>query len=204
VLLSELLGRRVVGPAGTLGRVADLSAHSGGRVATLILRGEPAHSLAWKDVTVGEDELVVVADRALEPPPLLLGRDILDAQVFDLAGRRLTRVADVVLAADGTVEAVEVGLAGVLRRLGLPRLAARAWRRTIPWSHVHPTSAHGHALMLEATVRTLRAHPLDLRDTLIGHLPPHRAQDVVRRLGGAIPRPRRGFRRHARARRDPP
>ena len=59
-------------------------------------------------------------------------RDVLDTQIIDLVGQRLARVADVVLTrtADDRLElvGVEVGFGGVLRRLGLRRLAARTAR----------------------------------------------------------------------------
>lgn len=64
---------------------------------------------------------------------LLLGRDVLDTQVFDIAGKRLARVGDVRLEEDqGTLRAVgvEVGVGAVMRRLGL--LALRGAGTRIP------------------------------------------------------------------------
>ena len=59
---------------------------------------------------------------------LHLRRDVLDAQIVDISGRRVVRVGDVELAGDRelTVVAVDAGSASVLRRLGLRRLARRA------------------------------------------------------------------------------
>ena len=60
---------------------------------------------------------------------LLLERHVLDAQIVDLAGKRLTRVADVELVLDGrvlSVQGVEIGLAPLLRRLGLRFLVGHA------------------------------------------------------------------------------
>ncbi len=66
---------------------------------------------------------------ALDDDEILLVRDVLDTQIVDVVGQRLARVADVVLTrtADDRLElvGVEVGFGGVLRRLGLRRLAAR-------------------------------------------------------------------------------
>jgi hypothetical protein len=56
---------------------------------------------------VGSDDLGLIADE------LLLARDVLDCQIVDLAGRRVTRASDVVLAAapggDLVVAGVELG-----------------------------------------------------------------------------------------------
>lgn len=114
---------------------------------------------------------------------LLLGRDVLDCQVFDAAGKRLARVGDVRLQDDGgvlRVVGVEVGTGVVIRRLGLARLAAR-WREDpIDWKDVHLASARGHALTL-GTQTAHRLSPSDLAE-LLGHLPANRGADLLEEL----------------------
>jgi hypothetical protein len=94
-----------------------------------------------------------------------LARDVLDTQVVDLAGQRLARVADVVLArtADSRLEVcgVEVGFGGVLRRLGLGRLVPRSTEDVVAWSDLHLTSERGHAVQLSAPRAAV--HRLDAR-----------------------------------------
>ncbi len=78
---------------------------------------------------------------------LLLERHVLDAQIVDLAGKRLTRVGDVELVIDDgalTVRGVEVGLAPLLRRLGLRFLVSRAGSSSIRWTDLRLTSEGAH------------------------------------------------------------
>ena len=87
----------------------------------------------------------------------------IDTQIVDVVGQRLARVADVVLTrtADDRLELVgaEVGFGGVLRRLGLRRLAARDGEDCVAWTDLHLTSERGHAVQL-ATPRSA-VHHLD-------------------------------------------
>lgn len=91
-------------------------------------------------------------DEALDPSELLLRRDVLDTQVVDVAGQRLARVAEVLLirGADAglVVAGIEVGFAAVLRRLGLPGLAAAGRTDIVSLADVHLTSERGHAVAL--------------------------------------------------------
>lgn len=92
-----------------------------------------------------------------------LVRDVLDTQVVDVAWRRLARVADVLLAETADkrlgLVGVEVGFGGVLRRLGLRRLATHTRQDVVSWSDLHLTSARGHAVQLNAPRSAL--HHLD-------------------------------------------
>ena len=81
---------------------------------------------------------IASVDDALHTDEILLVRDVLDTQIVDIAGQRLARVADVVLAhrRDVGLEIVgaEIGFAAVLRRLGLPQLARKLLADTVAWS----------------------------------------------------------------------
>ena len=180
LLLSRLAGVEVAGADGvTVGRLADLTVRldaAGGPhlVARLLVsrRGAPPVLLFW-DAVAGVDrgrpELVAGAvaapGAALYDDEIRLVRDVLDTQVVDLAGQRLARVADVVLArtADSRLEivGVEVGFGGVLRRLGLGWLVPRSTEDFVAWSDLHLTSERGHAVQL--TAPRAAVHRLDAR-----------------------------------------
>jgi len=67
---------------------------------------------------------------------LLLCRHVLDGQVFDSVGKRRARVGDVDLdREDGLlrVVAVDVGVAPLLRRLGLRRISRRVPAEAVGW-----------------------------------------------------------------------
>jgi sporulation protein YlmC with PRC-barrel domain len=136
------------------------------------------------------DVTPVVSDPArLEAPrlgddELLLGRHVLDAQIVDLEGKRVTRVGDVTIELESlTVAGVTVGLSAVLRRLGLRRLAEHARTESVDWRDLHLTSRRGHMLLLDSPAAALhRARP-DALSHLVAHLPHRHAHEVLTAVG---------------------
>lgn len=204
LLLSTIIGRDVRGSGGrALGCVADVTASVHGdapRIERILVNGkhdllvpwEAVVSLHHNDIQLNRDgtdfTFTHIVD-ALDADEILLGRDVLDTQIIDIAGQRLARVADVVLArSDGRMEAVgvEVGFGGVLRRLGLSQLARRMQRNNVAWSDLHLTSDRGHAVQL-ATPRSA-VHLLDARGlaTVIARLDTESAAEVLVAKGPAV------------------
>jgi sporulation protein YlmC with PRC-barrel domain len=207
LLLSEIVGMEVRGPDGTsVGRVADMTVvlgdHEGSAVVDRVLvRPRRGHDLlfTWSTVQhMGRDGVLVssggipspsIAD-SLAVDEILLRRDVLDTQIVDIAGQRLTRVADVVLARrrDGRLHiiGVEVGFGAVLRRLRVKRLAARANSDAVAWSDLHLTSARGHAVQL-GTPRSA-VHLLDARGlaSLVSRLDVESAAEVLKVKGPGV------------------
>jgi hypothetical protein len=166
LLLSACLRAPVIRDGSRIGELADLGAAPTGStplVTGLVVarRHEPSAWADWRAVQrLAPDGVVLGSGAAVGPVPsgVLLARDVLDAQLVDVAGRRVVRVGDVDLRITGDsarVEGVEVGLDSVLRRLGLRRLAHRAPRRTIPWSNMHLPARPGAALSLDSAKATL-------------------------------------------------
>ena len=133
-------------------------------------------------------------------PSVIWLRDaLLDRQIVDLEGRRVIRVGDVVLEdREGSLEvtAVEVGLAAVLRRLGLARLAARFPPQLLPIDRLHLASEAAGGLLLDAPRERLEELDEATVTTLLSRLPVPAAEHAVRtsRHRGAVAD-------HARARR---
>lgn len=172
--ITRITGQQVLDADGLLvGRVADLSVEldhvSEPRVVQRLLIGRrhaPDLLVPWKAVAdfgrycvllkAGHDAAgqVDLDDQGLRADEILLLRDVLDTQVVDVVGQRLARVSDVALtrAADGRLELVgaEVGFGGVLRRLGLHRLATRAGEDVVDWADLHLTSERGHTVQLNS------------------------------------------------------
>src|SRR5260221_6536721 len=71
---------------------------------------------------------------AYNPDDFYLVEDLLDKQVIDITGKRMVRVNDVSLKENGglTVTGIDVGFAGILRRLGLGSVNPLR-TVTIPW-----------------------------------------------------------------------
>jgi hypothetical protein len=127
---------------------------------------------------------------ALSTDEILLMRDVIDTQIIDVVGQRLARVSDVLLTrtASGRLElvGVDVGFGGVLRRLGLHRLAARADEDVVAWTDLHLTSERGHAVQL-ATPRSA-VHHLDAAGlaALVTKLDIESATEVLAAAGSGV------------------
>jgi sporulation protein YlmC with PRC-barrel domain len=158
--LSALLGARVTDRNGRpIGRVADLAVRPGSphpTVSALVMshaRGRVA--IPWAELTELDSSGAQLRTQGhvfgtVDPEAVLLGRDVLDTQIVDLAGRRLTRVADVELSMIDTglrVTAVDVSPGAVIRRLGMRRLADRLAPQMVAWERLHPLAGRPHRLV---------------------------------------------------------
>ena len=189
LFLSRLIGCEVrvaeAGLGGVIGRLIDLTVrldgdHGPQLVEHLVVgrRGTPPQLLPWSAVArleAGRPVLAAgstgTAADAMAGNEILLARDVLDTQVVDVAGQRLARVADVVLALAGgaggagrtglEVVGVEVGFGAVLRRLGLRRMTPARTEDVVAWSDLHLTSERGHTVQLAAARSAV--HRLDAR-----------------------------------------
>lgn len=197
LLLTGEVGRRLATSGGRTGRVADLTVRLGADrppVVRALVRAGDATALVPLEV-VGQDG---AGNRPLDLSPwtvdprrlplahdeLLLARDVLDTQVVDLEGRRLSRVSDVLLRRDAAgrleVVGVDLGTAGLLRRLGLGFLGAGSGVLALDWRHLHLTSPRGHLVQLDADAAPFRRlDPRGLAE-LLARLSTPRALDVVR------------------------
>jgi sporulation protein YlmC with PRC-barrel domain len=175
-----------------LGRIADLEVEASERfprvIALRVERGRETAVVPWDRVERFDGRGVVVRDAEERPPApgdgriLRLARDVLDAQVVDLAGKRLARVGDVVLARQDSelrAVAVDVGLAPVARRLGLRRLARRLRAETLGWDGIYLASGRGHRVQLEHRAADVHRLSHDELMALVAHLPPARGAEVL-------------------------
>ena len=203
-LLSQIIGQPVHAFDGrSVGHVADLSVDLGTRAGPNLVRRLLVHCRHTPDLLVpwssidrfgsADAQLAQGVDptpptpapglAALDANEILLHRDVLDTQIVDVAGRRLARVADIVLVGtvDGRLElvGVEVGFGGVLRRLGMAWLAARVREDVVAWTDLHLTSQRGHTVQL-ATPRSA-VHHLDAAElaVLVGRLDTTSAAEVL-------------------------
>ncbi len=209
LLLSRMTGQRVLSPdGGVVGRLADLTVELGEQPGPCLVKrllvqrhGAPDLLSPWAAVESFRHTGLVLAHGTDDPATfaitsitetlgddeILLGRDVLDTQVIDVVGQRLARVAEVVLARTSQnrleLVGVEVGFGGVLRRLGLRRLAARAGEDALAWTDLHLTSERGHAVQL-ATPRSAVNH-LDARGlaALVSRLDTESATEILTARG---------------------
>jgi hypothetical protein len=202
-LLSRETGKTVRSDeGGKIGRLQDLTVRIGAAHPTVhrLVTGGHRKSLyliPWSAVAGVEPDAIrlnslssvttFADDLDLEADELLLRRDVLDTQIFDVSSHRMTRVSDVLLTLlpDGRLEvaAVDVSMGAVVRRLGMGKLGNRLRQEAVDWRDLHLTSDRGHDIQLATT--TAAVHRLDARGLaeLLTELDLERAHEVIRRVG---------------------
>jgi CBS domain-containing protein len=187
--LSEIQHRRVIEPSGSeIGTLKDLAVVPQGQFPAvqwaILATGDGEKVVKWTDMVqeIGHLRLRTRLDGLSSPTmpaeSLRLARDLLDKQIVDTDGAKVVRVNDLQLSeVEGQLRLVgaDVGLRGLLRRVGAERLAERVFgvagrklpRGIIPWHLVEPLAAPD-ANMRVAVPRTKLAllHPADIADVV--------------------------------------
>jgi magnesium transporter len=203
--ISDLVGRRATVNDLTIGKVADFLITSPDDAFPPIdglviktargLRFAPMHTVADVDRN-GTVALTVTPDQAApsDDERLYLVADLLDKQIVDVNGRKVVRINDIEVADTGgrlRVLAADVGVGGLLRRLGLRSLGRRVTPVNAPgmpnsmiaWSAVSPIrEANPANVRLSVTQNRLaRLHPSELAE-IISELSAREAAAVVGQL----------------------
>jgi magnesium transporter len=217
LFLSQLVGQPVLDRSGEpFGRVRDLIVALGERyppVTGLVVRvaGGREIFLPWSDVeeidTTGarlHTSSIDITSFRQRPNEIRLWLDLQDKQIVDVEGRKIVRVNDIQVApVRGRLRlvAVDVGLAGILRRLGLSGPGERLARALhlpienyIEWEDVDPVESSVSSLKLRVPHQALATlHPADVahiveqlsprdRAGIMAALEEGRAADVLEEL----------------------
>jgi magnesium transporter len=189
--MSELIGKPVVEVNGErIGRLADLVASIRSEIphplvaAVVVKRSGRELTIPFSDVAMLTVPVILVNQRldnihSYEPAAddLYLVRDILDKQIIDTNGARVVRVNDLELArVNGHfyVANVDISGLGLLRRLGLARIAERLagrFRRDLPqniisWEDVELLPGEQTMRLKVPGDRIADLHPADLAEIL--------------------------------------
>jgi CBS domain-containing protein len=197
--LSQVIGRPVRDRDGEpIGKVADLIVALGDRyppVTGLVASTDRRKIfLPWTDVARFDasgatlsSATIDIAKFAQRPNELLLHADLQDKQIVDIDGRKVVRVNDLRLdEIEGTLRlvAVDVGAAGIMRRLGVEgpfRTIARNLKVSVPeryidWEDVDPLESSIASIRLRVPHQGLRElHPADLASIIDDLAPRDRA-----------------------------
>jgi len=184
--LSRIIGRPVLDQNGeSIGKLADLLVEIGERypqVTGLVIATDRRNIfLPWSSVDSVDERgarlrttLMDMAHFQQRPDEIALKSDLMDKQIVDIDGRRVVRVNDLSLdVVEGSLRlvAVDVGAAGLLRRLGIEgpyRTLARSLRlplreRYIDWEDVDPVESSISSVRLRVPHAGLaELHPSDL------------------------------------------
>jgi magnesium transporter len=203
--VSELIGRQATINDLPIGRVRDFLVRKpdatfpeidGLAVKTAQgLRFAPIETVA--DIDRNGTVALTMAPKEPAPPQaeeLYLVQDLLDKQIVDVDGRRVVRINDIEIASTGgrlRVVAADVGVAGLLRRLGLRSLGKRLVpkvyrdlpRSMIAWDSVAPIRQPNPAdVRLSVKESKLaRLHPSELAE-IISELSAREAAAIVTSL----------------------
>ncbi|MDQ2872389.1 MAG: CBS domain-containing protein [Candidatus Eremiobacteraeota bacterium] len=204
--ISELVGLRATVNDLPIGRVSDFLVnqpdetfpHIDGVVIKTSqgLRFAPIGTIL--DIVDSHGAVSLTTTPKVPPPPdeaaLYLISDLLDKQIVDVDGRKVVRINDIEVARTGghlRVVAADVGLGGLLRRLGLKQFGKRftPWiyrnvpRTMIAWDSVAPIKdASPRDVRLSVTQNKLsRLHPSELAE-IIGDLSKREAAAVIKQL----------------------
>src|SRR6188472_299753 len=203
--LSQAIGRPVLDADGEpLGKVDDLIVALGDRyppVTGLVVATDRRRIfLPWSSVArfdaagarLSNDRIDITRFQQ-RPDEIRLRADLLDKQIVDIDGRKVVRVNDLRLDdVEGRLHlvAVDVGAAGLLRRLGIERgyrVLARNLRlptpeRYIDWEDVDPVETSVASIKLRVPHAGLtELHPADLA-TIIDQLAPRDRAGVLAAL----------------------
>lgn len=183
IYFSRLLGKRIYDASGkTVGRIKDVAVLWDGEIPqvtgirymrdnqTLI----PANIVReWTCLGV---ELLQTMDQiktiTITQEELYVGKWLLDKQIIDLKGSKLVRVNDILLSCyeqDGkqflSLIAADIGIRGLLRRVGLEFLVKRWENNYILWQSITPLESRTGSLKLNRGKDELGSiHPADIAD----------------------------------------
>jgi CBS domain-containing protein len=203
--ISELVGRKATINDSPIGRVTDFLVSKPDatfpEIDGLVIKTSQGLRFAPIDTVaeVDRDGTVALTVAPKEPAPpegeeLYLVADLLDKQIVDVDGRKVVRINDIEVADAGgrlRVVAADVGVAGLLRRLGLksfgkrfaPGIYRSVPRSMIAWDSVAPIrEANPSQVRLSVTESKLaRLHPSELAE-IISDLSAREAAAVVKQL----------------------
>jgi len=187
---SEILRKPVLDPKGEeLGRVKDIVIVRGEplpKVSALIIdRKKGMLKLPWSDLNIFNKRIISanIYSEVLQlyehnEEDLLLVRDILDKQIVDANGAKVVRVNDVKLEGlntEAVLIAVDVGMRGILRRLGVERGGEdlmKLFKRHLPynlisWNYIQPLQPKLTTISLTVPRQMVsELHPADIAEII--------------------------------------
>ncbi len=190
LFLSEILKEPILDPKGEeLGRLRDMvvvKADPLPKVDALIIEKKGnLFRVPWADLNMFNKRIVAAKVYTADLAPydmgsddLLAVRDVLDKQIVDVNGVKVVRVNDIKLegyASEAVLIAVDVGVRGILRRLGIERKGEdflKVFKSSLPfnlisWNYIQPLQPKLTAISLTVPRQMLsELHPADIADII--------------------------------------
>lgn len=173
--LSQIIGKTVYYQDQPFGKIVDMAVFENRPHPPVskveIKRGKKKLTLAPTALHFENGKFTLISQHT----PLLpydhkdfyLAEDLLDKQVIDIDGKRLVRVNDVIIDMETEikVEGIDVGFAGILRRLGIGPFMIKS--RVIPWEFIQAFDYQTGNVQIKLAQSKLNSlHPSELADIL--------------------------------------
>lgn len=190
LFVSEIIRKPVLDPKGEeLGKVKDIIVVKGEpfpKVSNLIIdKKKDNYLISWTDLNIFNKKIISskIYSESLnkyefDENDLLIVRDIFDKQIVDANGAKVVRVNDVKLEgyeSEAILVAVDVGMRGIMRRLGIERGGEdlmRIFRKHLPhnlisWNYIQPLEPKLTNISLTVPRQMVsELHPADIAEII--------------------------------------
>jgi CBS domain-containing protein len=190
LFLSEILRKPVFDPRGDItGKVRDVVVVKGDPLPKLssvvVERNRKSFAIKWESINLFNKRLISTYLNAdalsaydFSDDDLLVVRDILDKQIVDANGAKVVRVNDIKLEGyedEAVLIAVDVGMRGIMRRLGIERGSEEFMRlfkthlpyNLISWNYIQPLKPKLNAITLTVPRQMVsELHPADIAEII--------------------------------------
>ncbi len=190
LFVSEIIKKPVLDPKGEeLGKVKDIIVVKGEpfpKVSNLIIeRKKNYYIISWTDLNIFNKKIISakvysesLSKYEFDENDLLIVRDIFDKQIVDANGAKVVRVNDVKLEgyeSEAILVAVDVGMRGIMRRLGIERGGEdlmRVFRKHLPynlisWNYIQPLEPKLTNISLTVPRQMVsELHPADIAEII--------------------------------------
>ena len=190
LFVSEILKKPVLDPKGEdLGRLRDIMVVKGEpfpKVSALIVeKKKRLFNIPWSDLNIFNKRIIsaIIYSENLQPyefseKDLLIVRDIFDKQIVDANGAKVVRVNDVRLEgfnSEAILVAVDVGMRGIMRRIGFERGGEDVLRifnkrlslNLISWAYIQPLEPKLTKISLTVPRQMVsELHPADIAEII--------------------------------------
>ena len=206
IFLSELYKKYIVAPDGErVGRISDFTVVRGDIFPLIdhfvVDDSGGRFKLAYDQIEVMNRRFILcrrpkgdLPRQPLSGRDILAVRDIWDKQIVDINGAKVVRVNDIkVREIDGKLclIAVDVGIRGLMRRLGLKHNDWSLWKKLvrhvpydlISWRYIQPLEDDITHLTLTVSGQEMQSlHPYEIAD-LLTRIPPDNQETLIDSLG---------------------
>ena len=182
--LSDFIKKPVLSPSGEqIGKLKDVvvsSDHSYPilKALEITVTGKQIKNISWRCVEkIGKEvklncSLDEIKDYEIQKHDVLLLKDVMDRQVVDIEGKKIRRVNDIKISPTNGhyhVIGVDIGVNGILRRLGLNRivksLGITSTEDLISWRDIDPVESDYSKVKLKVPKQKIKKlHPADMAE----------------------------------------